>query len=237
MQPLNLEKKLTCQFRNPPEGEQQLVGEFFNNRTKGFYVDLGANDPIVESQSFHLEQLGWSGLLIEPIPKYVNLLRDKRSGTVVDLACSSKKNHRKILPLALAEGHSTLNAKPIALSSESIAAINIECRTLDSILEDNRAPIEFEFLSVDIEGHEMEMFDGFSIDKWRPQLVLLEDHVVGHQKHRFMTKNGYQLILRTGLNSWYIPQSNQWNLSLSSKLEFFRKYWLGLIGRKLKYAT
>jgi FkbM family methyltransferase len=236
MKPFDLAKKLTYQFRLPPPGEQQLVREFFNYRIKGFYVDLGANDPIVESQSFHLEQLGWSGLLIEPIPKYASLLKDHRSGTVVEFACSSRNNHRKILTMALADGHSTLNAKPIALASESLGTIDIECRTLDSVLEENRVPSGFEFLSIDIEGHEMEMFDGFNIGRWKPQLVLLEDHVVNHQKHRFMKQNGYQLILRTGLNSWYVPKTHQWRLSLFSKLEFFRKYWIGLMWRKLRYA-
>ena len=94
--------------------------------------------------------------------------------------------------------------------------------TLDHILKINNIKPGFEFLSIDIEGHEIEMFKGFSIEIWRPQLIMLEDHVTNHKKHNHMTKNNYQLIMRTGLNSWYVPRSENYTLSLLSKLEFFR---------------
>ena len=44
------------QFSNQPAVEQQLVQAFFGGR-KGFYVDVGANDPVLDSQSQHLEAL------------------------------------------------------------------------------------------------------------------------------------------------------------------------------------
>jgi hypothetical protein len=106
---------------------------------------------------------------------------------------------------------------------------------LDSILEDHQVPAGFEFISIDIEGHEMEMFKGFILDRWRPQLVLLEDHVINHEKHRLMTRFGYQVILRTGLNSWYVPKSSTYQFSLAAQFEFVRKYWLGLLLRKIRY--
>lgn len=51
----------------PPELEQECVQSFFSNASSGIFVDVGANDPFIESQSYHLEQLGWHGLLIEPL--------------------------------------------------------------------------------------------------------------------------------------------------------------------------
>ena len=59
--------------------------------------------------------------------------------------------------------------------------IEIKTRTLDSILEDNNLEPNFDLLSIDVEGHEMEVFKGFSIDKWRPKLILLEDHVLNRK--------------------------------------------------------
>lgn len=64
MTPINLQKKYIHQFRNLPHDEQDLIREFFHNKTNGFYVDLGTNEPIIESQTYHLEKLDWSGLLI-----------------------------------------------------------------------------------------------------------------------------------------------------------------------------
>jgi FkbM family methyltransferase len=179
--------------------------------------------------------LGWSGLLIEPLPQYIDILKAQRSGTVVGYACSSPENHGKVLDIIVAGGHSTLNDAPIAINSNSNEVAQVSCRTLDSILEEHHVPVGFEFISIDIEGHEMEMFKGFSLDRWRPQLVLLEDHVINHEKHRKMTQFGYQVVLRTGLNSWYVPKSHAYTFSLAAQFEFFRKYWLGLLFRKIRY--
>ena len=233
---INFKTKEVLQFRNSPQGEQQLIRDFFENKHDGYYVDVGANHPTIESQTWHLEQLGWKGLLLEPIPSYCEQLKKARKGTVVQYACSSPENHNKVLKLIFAGGHSTLNATPIAMGDRSQETMEVTCRTLDSILEDNHVPIGFDFISIDIEGHEMEMFKGFTLAKWKPKLILLEDHVINHEKHNHMKSHGYQLILRTGLNSWYVPSSEKYSLSLSSKFEIFRKYWLGLLFRKIRYS-
>ncbi len=235
MTPIDFEHGKVFRFSNPPAVEQELVREFFGNRREGYYVDVGANHPSIDSQSRHLEDLGWTGLLIEPTPSYCEMLRKERKGQVVQLACSSPENHEKRLRLIAAGVHSTLNANPIALDNHSKETIEVTCRTLDSILEEYGVRPGFDFISIDIEGHEMEMFKGFTLPKWKPKLVLLEDHVTSHEKHIHMMKNGYRLILRTGLNSWYVPQEMHFDFSPAARFEFFRKYWLGLPSRKLRY--
>ena len=42
-----------------------------------------------------------------------------------------------------------------------------------------------------LEGHEMEVFQGFDLGRWHPRLVLLEDHVIGLDKHRYMLSHGF----------------------------------------------
>lgn len=236
MNPINFKTKRVSRFKNSPEGEQRLIREFFQDKPDGFYVDVGANEPIFNSQTFHLEQIGWDGLLIEPLPSYCAELTAQRTGRVVQSACSSPENHGKTLKLLVAGGHSTLNPTLIAMGSESQIYTEVVTKTLDSTLEECKAPVAFDFISIDIEGHEMEMFKGFTLKKWMPKLVLLEDHVTSHDKHRHMVRCNYQLILRTGLNSWYVPTSLGYTLSSFAKLQAFRKYWIGLLFRKWQYA-
>lgn len=223
------------QFSNEPSIEQQLVRNFFAGR-QGFYVDVGANDPVLDSQSQHLEALGWTGLLIEPDPDYCDLLRKNRTGTVVQMACSSPENAGKKLLLLRAGPHSSLEKNPIALGAVVRSTVAVQCEMLDTILTGHDVPVGFELLSMDIEGHELAALSGFSFDKWRPQLVLLEDHVTHLDKHRLMQRSNYQLLMRTGLNSWYVPASFSYTHSLKSMLEYFRKYYFGLPLRKLRYA-
>ncbi len=136
-------------------------------------------------------------------------------------------------------GHSTLNLSlidPAARCAQSLEHAAVERRTLDTVSIDISVQ-RIDFMSIDIEGHEMEMFAGFTIDRWKPTLIHLEDHVLNHAKHHFMTSHGYQLILRTGINSWCVPVTQSFDLMWASKFERFRKYWLGLLGRKLKYGA
>src|SRR6202165_4437010 len=92
----------------PPEQETRLVREFFSARGKGFFVEVGANDPETWSQSLHLEELGWHGILIEPQPNLAQNLRSDRSATVYDVACSSPKNSGTTMLLQLAGIYSSL---------------------------------------------------------------------------------------------------------------------------------
>jgi len=239
MKPIDVQTKVINKFKNPATNEQSLVKEFFGNIKTGFYVDIGANDPVHESQTFHLDNLGWDGLLVEPLPYYQNLLKEKRSGKVIPFACSNPDNHNKSLPLIDKDGLSTLELDWYASQNKSGTAktINVICKTLDSILEENKVKPEFEFISIDIEGHEIEMLKGFNISRWCPKLILMEDHVFSHQKHNYMLSSGYKLIMRTGLNSWYVPKSSGYHLTLIAYISFFRKFWLGLLGRKIKYRN
>ena len=73
--------------------EKKLVREFFSNKNRGFYIEVGANEPDpLYSQTLHLEEkLNWTGLLIEPIDYLAKKLRETRSSsTVIEAACTSK---------------------------------------------------------------------------------------------------------------------------------------------------
>jgi FkbM family methyltransferase len=222
-------------FSNEPAIERQLVQEFFGPGP-GFYVDVGANDPVLDSQSQHLEVLGWTGLLVEPDPDCCELLRQSRKGVVIEMACSSPENAGKQLQLNRAGPHSTLEDRPIALGAVVRSTVQVRCETLDAMLRQHSAPVGFDLLSIDIEGHELVALSGFDFGYWQPRLVLIEDHVTHHHKHALMRKNGYQLILRTGLNSWYVPAKASYTFSWAARFEYVRKYYLGLPTRKFRYS-
>jgi FkbM family methyltransferase len=233
--PVDFQQKIILNFKNSAEDELAMIRAFFDDKKTGFYVDVGANDPVIGSQTYHLEQLGWQGLLIEPLPYLADALRETRKAVVAQFACSAPENHNKKLQFLMAGVYSTLNKTPIAIGANSKAYVDVTCKTLDSILEENEVAPEFDFISIDIEGHEMEMFKGFTLQKWQPKLILLEDHVTNHDKHQHMQKNGYQLLMRTAMNSWYVPKTLGYQLSFKARLQYFRKYYLGLLPRKLRY--
>ena len=91
-----------------PDREKVLIREFFG-KTTGYFVDVGANDPHHGSQTWHLESMGWSGVLIEPQPDLAARLRETRKAKVFAAACSSPDNAGTTMTLHLAGPMSSLN--------------------------------------------------------------------------------------------------------------------------------
>jgi FkbM family methyltransferase len=224
--------------RRLPEGrEQELVQEFFRDTRSGFFVEVGANRPRQASQTWHLEQLGWTGILIEPQPDLADELRRARSAKVFAAACSSPANAGRHMLLHVAGALSSLDPGRMAPGAVAERIIEVPVRTLDDILREARAPAGFDLLSVDVEGHELEVLSGCDLARWRPRLVLLEDHVGNLEKHRFMKGAGYRLIRRVENNGWYVPRDAAGAVAPRERWDIVRKYYLGLPFRLARNAS
>jgi FkbM family methyltransferase len=207
--------------------EQRLVRLFFGDGP-GFFVEVGANHPERGSQSWHLEQRGWSGILVEPNPEFAVLLRQRRRARVFEIACSSPANAGKLLPFHVAGAMSSLSRETMVPGAHPNARIDVAIRTLDDVLAEADAPRPLDFLTVDVEGHEIEVLSGFAFARWQPRLVLLEDHVADLRRHHLMKSVGYRIIRHTGLNGWYVPNGSPVSASWADRCQIFRKYYLAL---------
>jgi hypothetical protein len=107
-------------------------------------------------------------------------------------------------------------------------------RTLDEILIDANAPAPLDFVSIDVESHEIEVLAGFDLTRWRPRLILIEDLAYNLRIHRHLTQRDYKWVRRTGLNSWYVPAASPMAVGVIGCLQFFRKHYLGVPFRNLR---
>jgi len=222
--------------RVPPNHEMLLVSAFFGPG-KGYFVEVGANEPQLRSQTWHLEQAGWSGVLVEPQPALAEKLRGARGAKVFAVACSAPEHAGRTLPLHVAGPLSSLDRAQMAPGAAPETVIEVPIRTLDSILEEAGAPEGFDFLSIDVEGHEIEVLRGFDIVRWHPRLILLEDHVPDLSKHRFLKAAGYRIIRRYQNNGWYVPRESTDRCRCADCWQILRKYYLALPFRKLRDAS
>ena len=211
--------------------EQQLIAEFFGERI-GYFVEVGANEPRLRSQTFHLEQKGWTGLLIEPQPQLAQRLQAERKARVFAVACSSLDNAGRNLPLHVAGPLSSLDRSGMAPSAVPDAVIQVPIRTLDQILMEAGAPKGFDFLSIDVEGHEVEVLRGCDLARWRPRLILIEDHVPDLSRHNYLKFAGYRIVRRYENNGWYVPKEA--DVPSLGRLKILRKYYLALPIRMLR---
>ncbi len=208
---------------------------YFGQAREGFFVDVGANHPFVENQTWFLEQQGWRGILIEPHPDMAALLRDQRprSKTLQVVVVGPAQVGSVDFHLAAGPAHSAVNpAFDVVLSGRSM---HLPSRTLDSVLAEAELP-QVDFLSLDVEGMELDALDGFDLQKWQPRLLLIEDFFYDHRKHAYLCQRGYKLVKRTGYNNWYVPRSARASVfslnSFGELFSLFRKMWFSgpLIG-------
>ncbi len=223
--------------RLPDGHEQQLVRNFFGNARSGFFVEVGANRPQQESQTWHLERLGWSGVLIEPQPDLAGELSRVRLAKVFAVACSSRRNAGKRMRLHVAGALSALDRDRMAPGAQPEQVIEVPVRALDDILVEAGAPAQFDFLSIDVEGHELEVLSGFDLTRWQPRLILIEDFVGNLKRHKCLKKSGYRLIRRYENNGWYVPRDAAVAVGLRERWDIIRKYYLGLPFRVARNAS
>jgi len=217
------------------EREQEMVWAFLGQRRTGFFVEVGANDPKVLSQTWHLEAKGWRGILVEPNPTCAEALRQQRkNSTVFQVACSSPENSGDALfHFSKSSALSGLQKHVDDPRIEYDHSEPVHVTTLDAILEKAGNP-HIDFISIDVEGTELDVLKGFDLGKHRPSLILLEDKVHDLQKHCFLKTKGYKLIRRTRVNNWYIPKDVPYSAtSWMQRLKLFRKMYLGTPWRKL----
>ncbi len=217
----------------PDQVEDRLKAEFFGPAPAGYFVEVGADAPREGSQTWRFEQAGWTGVLVEPQPDLAEELRRSRRAHVVAAACSSPAKAGSMLRLHLLGPHSSLEPDLAVTGVVAQGAIDVPARTLDQVLEEAGAPAPIDFVSIDVEGHEVEVLCGFDLARWRPRLILVEDHVGNLATHRFLTRAGYRLVRRTGLNGWDVPRSQAPGVGFG-RWQLLRKYYLALPIRMLR---
>jgi FkbM family methyltransferase len=217
-----------------PERESVLTQQFFGGSFKGYFVEVGANHPQIGSQTWHFERAGWHGILVEPQQDLANDLRRERKAHVFAVACSSPENAGRSLPFYVAGWMSALDRDRMAPGAEPESVAQVPAKTLDAILIEAAAPAPIDFLSIDVEGHEIEVLEGFDFPRWRPRLILIEDQVGNLAKLKMMRRAGYRLIRHSQFNGWYVPRAMPVEISWPDRWRILRKYYLGLPFRILR---
>lgn len=198
--------------RNSRYGEEWIIRDFFQDRRGGVFVDVGANHYRRESNTYFLEtQLGWSGLAIEPQIKFAADYAAHRPLTrFVRLFVSDVSNRQAVLYVPPNNVVASFDKRFAESESGEVAqAVTANTTTLDDILDRNGID-KFDFLSIDVELHEPQVLNGFSIDRFRPRLVTIESHApIRQQILDYFTKHGYAVIgkyLRADTeNLWFAP--------------------------------
>lgn len=196
-------------------GEDRVLEKIFRDLVHGHCVEVGAYDGRTGSATLLFEQKGWRCLLVEPIPVCVEAIKRHRDCVVAGCAASSQEGEATFFVAENVEQMSTLELTPdraqwIGQVCGAVKELTVRTATLDSLLAEAGFP-EIEFITIDVEGHELEVLKGLTLELHRPRIVIIEDNSVGGDSPvaRYMSDCGYVHFKRTGVNEWYARESDR----------------------------
>ena len=172
----------------------------------GFYVDVGANHPSVDSVTRFFYERGWHGINIEPNADLIRQLSVERPRDInLNLGISDHAGQMTLRVFTDAHGLSTFD--PDLMTRQSVAnprfedrPVKVEC--LASVLDQHDVSV-IDFMKVDTEGHEMSVLAGNDWSLFRPRCLVIEGGA--HDAYiPYLLEQGYHQEFFDGLNFYFV---------------------------------
>lgn len=192
--------------------EDVILWRALKHVENGFYIDVGAQDPVFESVSLAFYENGWRGVHVEADPHYAELLREARPDEdVIEAAAGSDEGEIEFFSVTdtgLGTGDKDIAQKHEA-EGRTVKPLRVRCLPFQQIL-DRYADRDIHWLKIDVEGMEEAVIDGWGTSPARPWVVVLESTIPNSpvQNHASwepkLTALGYEFVYFDGLNRFYV---------------------------------
>lgn len=190
-----------CRYSWSQFGEDRFLETLFEGKKNGFYVEVGGFHPYRYSNTYLFYGLyDWRGVIVEPIPDYAKRIRVGRGqDQVLNLAVDSKLGKVDMYVNSAKSGISD-STYEWAEDVEKLSSISVDSKPLSQILKESNVPQNFDFISIDCEGHDRVVLESNDWEKFRPRIVLVEDHdsdgigvneLMGGYDYEYLTQIGF----------------------------------------------
>lgn len=186
---------------------------FFDMREEGFYVDVGANDPVIDSVTKYFYDRGWKGINIEPLDHHFRQLQTERPRDVnLKIGVGEKEGSLVLREYTAGTGLSTFaeNMKQEYSEGKNAAAVDyvdhtVSIKTLAQIFKECKPPT-INFMKVDVEGFEYEVLAGNDWKRYRPEVICIEANHIEKHWPKLLKSHDYVLAFFDGLNEYYVDK-------------------------------
>lgn len=192
--------------------EDVILSALFYDVKKGFYVDVGANHPLIDSVTKAFYKQGWHGINIEPIERLYKLIaKDRPQDINLQIGVGAEEGLQNFREYTDLPGHSTFDTKQKNAESQDLVHqdYKVKLQSLAQIFGEHEVG-HIHFLKIDVEGFEHEVIKGNNWQKYRPEVICIEANHVSENWKQELKKNDYDLFLFDGLNEYYVEKKSWW---------------------------
>jgi FkbM family methyltransferase len=207
--------------------EDVLLARAFPD-AQGFYVDVGANDPDIDSVSRAFYERGWSGINIEPLAAQYRRLVERRPRDVnLNIAVGDRVGEVTFYSVRQWHGFSTTDPAIVAqhrADNLKIKETRVPMRRLADVLDEHAPGRAIDFMKIDVEGSELAVLRGADLKRHRPRILVIEakmpvtfamvdrpDEVRDRtlEYAEFLDPLGYRVIYHDGLNAFFLADEER----------------------------
>lgn len=200
----------------------EFLMPFFKNKTDGFFVEIGANDGVNISNSYHLEKIGWDGVCIEPIPEIYDMLIKNRKCECYNVAITEEekeyeflhvkgKRHPHIYIDMLSgivdyydERHKQRIDSEVAKYKGDKVYFKVEGKKFNNLIQ--RTNIDY--VSIDTEGNELSIIKSIDFGKYNIFSFSIENNYNDPELIKFMLSKGYEHVSDINPDNIFIKNYN-----------------------------
>ena len=197
--------------------EDVYINRLFSDKNKGFYIDIGAHHPEIDSVTKSFYDRGWNGINIEPTRENFKVLSEERPRDInLNLAVSNfigKGNFFDVKDTGLSTLDEELFNKYRNSLNYKVESYEVEITTLDQIYCEYNIN-DVDFLKIDAENSEKKILQGFSLSLHRPILIIIESTYPNSQEimdskwDYIFSEGGYIKVFFDGLNNYYLRKES-----------------------------
>ena len=198
-------------------GEDLIIKDFFKEKKKGFYIDIGCFHPIMYSNTCLLFNNGWSGINIDVNPTSIDLFNIIRPNDYNFCAAVSSKVEEKNLYMdhdfspvnTIQKSFYESTDKNIAF--KNLVKKKIMTNKFDDIVRNLTNLPKVDFLNIDCEDYDYYVLSSIDLKNYRPKLICIETHRAYTNEEspyykniaELLKKNQFRIFNRCGTSTFF----------------------------------